>query len=288
MKKEQRIYKRDKEKNLYFKDSNIIILRFTEDEIRKRFADVASKIMEYCCFTYAKPRSIIYGSIKHNPVFNLQVEDDESYIANGVVVHNCAYCKAKHGKHYNINDINEMPPLHPRCRCRLLPSDIQLDIKVKKDKEGKVVTAKLLPTPANYKYVVKLKKSEEDIDLEKAEVQVKSFGRVRRGRYELVKPFRRKTLNVGGREIPLVEDITKRIGWEPFYSTLEKLVNEKFPNAMPGNQLKAFLVNHGVKEEEIKWTQMDQLFNRPRVTKDEIRNWVAENSVKLTELVKTR
>jgi len=80
----------------------------------------------------------------------------------------CDKCKAKHNKHYNIDNITETPPLHPRCRCRLLPADFQLSIKVKKNKRDKVVETQVLPTPKDYLYVVKLKKS----DLEKAQVFV--------------------------------------------------------------------------------------------------------------------
>jgi hypothetical protein len=65
-------------------------------------------------------------------LYNFAVDEDESYIAKGFVVHNC--------------------------RCRLIPSDFKLDISVKKNKAGKVIESKIAPNPADYLYVIKVDK----------------------------------------------------------------------------------------------------------------------------------
>jgi tRNA nucleotidyltransferase (CCA-adding enzyme) len=73
----------------------------------------------------------------------------------------CKPCKARE-KTYNIKSIEDnLPPEHPRCRCRVLPADYQMSIKVKKDKKDKVVETKVSPTPKDYLYVVKLGKAFE-------------------------------------------------------------------------------------------------------------------------------
>jgi tRNA nucleotidyltransferase (CCA-adding enzyme) len=80
----------------------------------------------------------------------------------------CEKCLALHGKNFHIDNVEVYPPLHPRCRCRLLPADYQLDIEVKKQKKEHVVNFKILPNPKDYKYVVKIKKFKKSDDLEKA------------------------------------------------------------------------------------------------------------------------
>ncbi len=52
-------------------------------------------------------------------VYNLEVEEDQSYIANGFVVHNCAICWGLDGKVFSV----KIPPAaHPNCRCAILPA----------------------------------------------------------------------------------------------------------------------------------------------------------------------
>ena len=73
----------------------------------------------------------------------------------------CDVCAGRHGKIYNIDSLHELdaiPPVHPRCRCRLVPAEFKLDIQVKKTKEGKVLETKIYPNPTDYLYVVKLDK----------------------------------------------------------------------------------------------------------------------------------
>lgn len=71
----------------------------------------------------------------------------------------CSRCLRMHGRHFSIDELEEglLPPIHPRCRCRVLPSAIGLELKVKKGRRAKIIETKIKPTPKDYKYVVKLK-----------------------------------------------------------------------------------------------------------------------------------
>jgi hypothetical protein len=52
-------------------------------------------------------------------VYNIEVEGDHSYVANGFAVHNCAGCWAMHGEQFP-NDVPG-PDGHPNCRCARIP-----------------------------------------------------------------------------------------------------------------------------------------------------------------------
>jgi len=77
----------------------------------------------------------------------------------------CPVCGRMHNRVFRLRDIRDehLPPVHPRCRCRVVPSDMQMDITVRHDREGKVVESKVAPNPHDYLYVVKLKKALEDL-----------------------------------------------------------------------------------------------------------------------------
>lgn len=61
----------------------------------------------------------MYGEeVTQVPVFNLQVADDESYIANGFAVHNCAMCAGMDGQ---IFDLTESLDDHPCGKCAPIP-----------------------------------------------------------------------------------------------------------------------------------------------------------------------
>ena len=66
-------------------------------------------------------------------VFNLEVEDDYSYIANGIVVHNCMSCVAMHGTFHSVDEtLND----HHNGRCVAVPVTKLSDPFIK-DGEGK-------------------------------------------------------------------------------------------------------------------------------------------------------
>lgn len=52
------------------------------------------------------------------PVYNIEVEDDHSYVANGFIVHNCAACLAMDG---SLHDLSETLDSHVQCRCAPVP-----------------------------------------------------------------------------------------------------------------------------------------------------------------------
>lgn len=56
--------------------------------------------------------------IKRQAVYNIEVADDHSYVANGFVVHNCAVCWAMHG---SAHDLDESFASHYNCRCGMVP-----------------------------------------------------------------------------------------------------------------------------------------------------------------------
>ncbi len=54
-------------------------------------------------------------------VYDITVEDDQSFVANGIVVHNCPICAALDGKFWELGTFDLYCPAHPRCRCILTP-----------------------------------------------------------------------------------------------------------------------------------------------------------------------
>jgi len=61
------------------------------------------------------------------PVYNIQVEDEEEFYANGVLVHNCEECSPMEGVVLSIDDAHGMIPAHVNCRCAFLPANVGED-----------------------------------------------------------------------------------------------------------------------------------------------------------------
>ena len=124
------------------------ILHFKGNDIRNNFDDciniLNNAILQQNCFTGIKVSKVErYKLNREMPVYNLQVEDDKTYLANNIIVHNCEFCSSMEGNEYLIDDTFfeqgeslvgnqggimtfdyspiDTPPLHPRCRCVLLP-----------------------------------------------------------------------------------------------------------------------------------------------------------------------
>jgi len=74
----------------------------------------------------------------------------------------CAECKALHGKHFRLDQIEDkLPPKHPRCRCRILPAKYQLELQ---PKNAGVSEMKITPIPDDYKYVIKIGKISKSLE----------------------------------------------------------------------------------------------------------------------------
>jgi len=58
-------------------------------------------------------------------VYDIEVEEDHSFIAEDLIVHNCLRCAALDGKVYKYIDGTDhngpVLPLHPNCRCTYVP-----------------------------------------------------------------------------------------------------------------------------------------------------------------------
>jgi hypothetical protein len=72
-----------------------------------------------------------------------------------------------------------------------------------------------------------------------------------------------------------------------FYSQLERVVEDKMPNAMGPEALKNMLKANAVKDEEIKWTGLDDLLRgKEKVTKKEVQDHLAQNQIQIEEVHK--
>ena len=68
--------------------------------------------------------NILYHGLQgiSTKVYNLQIEDDPTYFAENILVHNCDFCRDNEGKIFTMND--PMPPdaSHPNCYCGAFPA----------------------------------------------------------------------------------------------------------------------------------------------------------------------
>jgi len=101
------------------------ILHWKEDDIRNNFEkciqSLEQTIVKQNCFVEMEVKKIKKWRLKKpQTVYNLSVEDDNTYIANNIVVHNCDLCAGLDGKTFPV-DGGERPPLHINCRCTVVP-----------------------------------------------------------------------------------------------------------------------------------------------------------------------
>ena len=85
-------------------------------------------------------------------------------------------------------------------------------------------------------------------------------------------------------------DISEKIG-EPigpiWYSQAERVVNEKMSGSMSSEQLGKMLRNAGVKADEMKWSGLDELLQKPKsYTRQEVLDYLKQNQVEVKEVVK--
>lgn len=124
----------DRQKTAGLEGQGFTVLRFSGEEIRERFWEVASAIRELCCLTPIPIKEIHRKSIRKGILYDLQVEEDESFIAAGVVVHNCPICVPMHGQRrpigesFTTGDGREVQfpgETHPQCRCDQVVVDVR-------------------------------------------------------------------------------------------------------------------------------------------------------------------
>jgi len=78
---------------------------------------------------HGSPRMIYFDELYHfkssnaSFVYDIQVEDEPEFYANGILVHNCRICAPLHGRRMPVNNIpaDLMIPQHTNCRCSYLP-----------------------------------------------------------------------------------------------------------------------------------------------------------------------
>lgn len=72
-----------------------------------------------------------------------------------------------------------------------------------------------------------------------------------------------------------------------FFSHLRKTIDQKMPNAAPPDQIRGILKGAGVKEEEMKWSDIDGLLEgKTKVSKADVIKHLEENQVQVQEVVK--
>ena len=54
-------------------------------------------------------------------VFDIEVEEDHSFVCKSAVLHNCHSCAGMSRKRWKTKEPHPVPPLHPSCRCVLIP-----------------------------------------------------------------------------------------------------------------------------------------------------------------------
>ena len=102
------------------------MIRFGEDSINNRFGtDCAPTLLQHInngCFVPVEigeiAEYVLPKKSRNKIVYNLQVEEDESFVANWIVSHNCPICRPLDGRTYSIDDKNSPMPVshtHPNC-----------------------------------------------------------------------------------------------------------------------------------------------------------------------------
>lgn len=98
----------------------------------------------------------------------------------------CPACRERHGRTFRTADLEEsqLPPIHPRCRCRVVPHDFDIKITPKREHREKVLETKISPTPKAYRYIVKVKPK-----VKKSMEKAVSYTRTKRGKLEHVRGY---------------------------------------------------------------------------------------------------
>lgn len=119
----------DAKRDAVLREQGITVLRLDGEVIRHKFHEVASAIRQHCCFMWLTPRKITHAIIAHQSMHDLEVEDDCSFVAGGVVVHNSPEHAQIPGMNPDGRGMDEpfvtpdgefmYPPSRPNCRCSI-------------------------------------------------------------------------------------------------------------------------------------------------------------------------
>jgi len=134
----------DKQKDIEAKKYGFNTLRLSGKDIRNNFDKITKQINQAIyngCFIPIKIKKLKSWKLKKNqPVYNLTVEDDNSYVVNYMVVHNCDLCMDLDGRIFPINAA-PMVPLHISCRCDKVSAGLTEPVKVQEVTEGEKIYA---------------------------------------------------------------------------------------------------------------------------------------------------
>jgi hypothetical protein len=70
----------------------------------------------------------------------------------------------------------------------------------------------------------------------------------------------------------------------PWFLKSAKVIEQKMRGPMPGDALIHMLENNGVKPDEIKWSGLEDLRGKPRITPDEVKEHLAANAIQIKEV----
>lgn len=109
--------RRDRLRDEALREQGLSVLRVNARDVERDLPSVASQVRAYCCLIWLKPKRIIHKTISHQPVYNLEVAEDHSYVAGGIVAHNCEpLTDAEAGLDEPFEPGGYMrPPAHPNC-----------------------------------------------------------------------------------------------------------------------------------------------------------------------------
>src|SRR5258708_5360510 len=116
---------RDTARDIALEALHVRGLHLVDAVILRHFDQAPSAIRAACCIVAHPIKRITHtkGGAR-NVVYHLSVEEDESFVAGGVVVHNCPICESLGladpvplGTPFPTGDYG--PPAHPACRCAL-------------------------------------------------------------------------------------------------------------------------------------------------------------------------
>jgi hypothetical protein len=82
-----------------------------------------------------------------------------------------------------------------------------------------------------------------------------------------------------------INDLNTKEDVPPFYSKAEQIIGEKVSNNASGDQIKNVLKNAGVKDDEMKWSGLDDyLSGKTKVSKADLQQYIAEHKLSVQDV----